>query len=186
MASKQEQEKLIKIIREQDEEGWDIFFGKYEPYVSRIVDKSRFRDVVYEEKHNIVFDTLSEAYKFIRKGTPILNLDWLISKIAGRKTGKYFKDMRYGNPPADEVDETYPDGNPNQEDLVIKKQHLDFINVCMNRLTDLQRLIITMQKEGYTWAEIARAKNVSQASITETRNAAYKRLRKCVNELQQI
>ena len=188
MASRKEQNRLIKLIREDADDAWDEFFNHYEPDIRKMIQFSIYKDKVKDDINIILTEAAKESFDYVKKGKKIRSLDALVKYITRAAIIRYFdKKKKEGRIiPEGNPGEEIPSGEPGPEEILIQKEKEHILNICMKRLTKTQKMTLRLRMEDNSWAEIARIRRVSQVAISDVRDAAFKRLRECINELQGI
>jgi DNA-directed RNA polymerase specialized sigma24 family protein len=192
--TKREKE-LIDRIKKGHPQARDDFRGEYISLVLRTIDTNDFRELVEDYSTIILDEVLAEAFKYIEKAERILNVEGLVYVIARRRISRY-KNLALSRRKRmflKPLHENIRDTNPNPEESIIDheeeeevQRYKQFLRDCMEGLTKTQRLVIHLSNQGYSWADIARKRQVTNEAIYFVKEAAYNRLRKCIDELQRI
>lgn len=194
MASKKEQIRLFTLIKSGDAAAWDEFKKEYIPIVLRVIKTHKLKDLVEDYELEIIDKSLSQAFSYLQNADKFSNIDGLVALITSRMVNRYFEiGKKKKNMVVDGGVEDIPDGNPGPEEDLIDQENAFFLeedkkylNICTGRLTKTQAMVLNLWKQGKTWADIARIRKVAQPAISQIRDAAFKKLRDCINELRRV
>lgn len=191
---KKRQRILIAQIKNSVREGWDEFYRAYRPFILRSIERNRLRSLVWEKREDIITDVATDTVFFVKKTLIVYSLNAVVLKITKAKKANTARAILSDRKrTAVSVNKNMPDSRKTREKELVddeeKESHeMDkkHLKSCLRRLTKTQRYVISLYLQGKTWAEIARERKVKPSAITQIKNAALKKLEKCINELRRV
>lgn len=180
---------LIKQIKNGDPTAWDNFQKECTPIILRVIERHRLGHKISDHL-KVAEKVLSEVYGYIQRTEIRKGFECLLYKPTLFKIYRFSKANKTSFA---EVTDDIPDMNSTPLEAIVEGEEAEelktkkkYLVSCMKKLTKVQRQVIRLLKGGKSEADIARIREVSRSAINQTKDAAFKALRDCINEMQRI
>jgi RNA polymerase sigma-70 factor (ECF subfamily) len=165
-------EDLMVRIAQGDNDAFEILVNRHQTSVLNLVyrfigDRTQAKDLAQE-----VFIRVWQAAKTYRPEAKFTTWIYRIAtnvcfnelKSARRK--KWFQFLRFGNQHEESIEDTYIDGSPSPEDLLLAKERNRQISDALQSLPDNQRMALILRRyDDLSYEESARILNCSVSAV---------------------
>jgi len=181
-------------MKSGDPAAYEDFSKEYLPLIIRTLDRHSYSDIVQDFHESIISYSLDQSYNYISNNT-VLSPAGIVYRITRRLISRYFeKSRKIKHTNILDVNEpNIADNNKNAEDNIIdrenqniRQEYFDYQKFCLERLTNTQKLVISLWQKGNSWADIARLREVTESAINQVKKAAFRFLKECINELRRV
>ena len=173
---------LIRRIKEEHPGAWEDFQKDYTSVIFRTMDRHRLGHLVSDHEA-LANKILKQAFDYIKRAEIRRSLDALLYRITVTKimSAAKPKPLPLRKEPVD-LDPDPLEVMLIQEERRIKKKMAKYLKLCLELLTDTQKVVIDLWTKGFSQAEIARRRGVSPSAIHQAKTAAIRKLFKCLKE----
>jgi RNA polymerase sigma-70 factor (ECF subfamily) len=165
-------EDLMTMIAKGDDSAFETLVNRHQTSVLNLIyrfigDRTQAKDLAQE-----VFIRVWQAAKTYRPEAKFTTWIYRIAtnvcfnelKSARRK--KWFQFLRFGDQHEETIEDTYIDGSPSPEDLLLAKERNRQISDALQSLPDNQRMALILRRyDDLSYEEIARILNCSISAV---------------------